>query len=278
MYKIGLSSCGRLIEEKDFIEYQESGINAIEVSVGLDHCNNIDFKRLLELSKKYEIDLWSFHLPFSPFSKLEISEKELADGTVAYFGELIQKASDVGIDKFVVHPSGEPIGAENRAERMKVSKESLFELAKIARRNGAVIAVEVLPRTCLGNCSDEILELISVDSALKVCFDTNHLLGEDQIEFIRKVGNKITTLHVSDYDFVNERHWLPGEGKTNWNAVYKALNEVGYNGAWLYEVGFGSTKTITRERDLNCKDFVINANEIFEGRQLTVVPHQKLLL
>ena len=275
MYKIGLSSCGRILNEKDFIEYQNSGIEAVEISVGLDNCSNIDFKELYRLEKKYGVSLWSFHLPFSPFSKLEISQRELADSTVTHFESLIKKAADIGIDKFVIHPSGEPIAPEDRAERLKVSKESLFKLANIASKSGAIIAVEDLPRTCLGNCSDEILDLISADDNLRVCFDTNHLLGEDQVEFIKKVGNKIITLHVSDYDFINERHWLPGEGGSDWNSIYKALNEVGYNGVWLYEVGFGSTKTITRERILNCEDFVRNAREIFEERKLTVVPNEK---
>ena len=212
---------------------------------------------------------------FIQSSKLEISQKELAGSTIAYFEELIKKAANVGIDKFVIHPSGEPIAPEDRAERLKVSKESLFKLSSIATRNGSVIAVEDLPRTCLGNCSDEMLELISVDPALRVCFDTNHLLGESQVDFIKRVGNKIVTLHVSDYDFINERHWLSGEGLSDWNAIYKALQEVGYSGAWLYEVGFGSTKTIIRERMLTCNDFVRNANEIFRGETITVIPNRK---
>ncbi len=275
MHKIGLSSCGRIPVEKDFSDFKNSGIGAMEISVGIENCDKIDFKGLQKLSRKYEIDLWSFHLPFSPFSRLEISQGELADSTVEYFKELIQKATDIGMDKFVIHPSGEPIAPEDRSERLKVSKESLFKLANIASTNGAVITVEELPRTCLGNCSDEILELISVDDKLKVCFDTNHLLGEGQVDFIRKVGKKIVTLHVSDYDFINERHWLPGEGQSDWSAIYNALKEVGYNGAWLYEVGFGDTKTITRERFLTCDDFVRNAKEIFEGRELMVIQNQK---
>ena len=273
--KIGLSSCGRVLGEKEFIEYQTGNIDAVEISVGLNNCDNIDFEELSKLEKKYGVDLWSFHLPFSPFSKLEISQKELADSTVKYFEGLIQKSADIGIDKFVIHPSGEPIAPEDRAERLKVSKESLFKLSNIAVRNGAVIAVEDLPRTCLGNCSDEILDLISVDPALRVCFDTNHLLGENQVEFIKKVGNKIITLHVSDYDFINERHWLPGEGQSDWNTIYKALDEVGYSGVWLYEIGFGSTKTITRERNLTCEDIMRNASEIFNGQKLTVIQNQK---
>ena len=101
---------------------------------------------------------------------------------------------------------------------------------------GAVIAVEDLPRTCLGNTSDDIRKLISVNDKLRVCFDTNHLLEEDNIEFMKKLADKIITLHISDYDFLNERHWLPGEGKLDWAAMFSTLKEIGYNGVWMYEI------------------------------------------
>jgi len=98
------------------------------------------------------------------------------------------------------------------------------------------------------------------------------------VDFIRKVGKKIITTHVSDYNFINEQHWLPGEGENDWQAIYQALQEVGYTDVWLYELGFGSTKKITRERALTCEDFVRNAKEIFEGREITVIPHQKPII
>ena len=38
------------------------------------------------------------------------------------------------------------------------------------------------------------------------------------------------TLHVSDFDGVDERHWMPGKGIVDWNDVIAALVEVGYEG------------------------------------------------
>lgn len=277
MYKIGLTSGNGVIRDPDatFRTFKAGGIEAVEVSVAYEFNDIMDFKEVERQANKHGVKLWSFHLPFMPFKERDISKGDVADETVKYLTTLIEKAAGIGIDKIVIHPSGEPIALEDRPERMKVAKESLFKLVGIAGRNGAVIAVEDLPRTCLGNCSDEMEELISVDPSLRVCFDSNHLLGEDPVHFIKKMGNKIITTHISDYDFINERHWLPGEGKNDWQAIYKALKEVGYDGLWLYELGFGDTKNITRERNLTCEDFVRNANEIFEGRELTVIPSQK---
>jgi sugar phosphate isomerase/epimerase len=95
------------------------------------------------------------------------------------------------------------------------------------------------------------------------------------VDFICKIGKKIETLHVSDYDFVNERHWLPGEGKVNWRALIAALREIDYSGVWMYEILFKCPKTILRPCDLTCEDFARNARELFAGEEPTVFSSPK---
>ena len=86
---------------------------------------------------------------------------------------------------------------------------------------------------------------------------------------MRRVGDKMITTHVSDCDFINERHWLPGEGKIDWQALLGALFDVNYHGIWLYEIGFKCPRSIIRDRDLTCEDFVRNANELFQNKPIT---------
>ena len=158
---------------------------------------------------------------------------------------------------------------------MEIAKKSLYALAEVAKTYGDVVVVENLPRTCLGKNSAEIKELISAHSSLRVCFDTNHLLCEDAVDFIRNIGDKIVTTHISDFDFYNERHWLPGEGKLDWQAILRALKEIGYQGPWLYEIGFACPKTIYRDRDLTCEDFARNAKELFNNTAITTFSRHK---
>lgn len=269
MFEIGLSS-GKISEEL-FGNYLKAGIKYMEVSMPYNFYPEIDYKSLKKWSQDYDVNLWSFHLPFDPFTQIEISKKELCKATIEYYTELVAKASDIGIDKFIVHPSGEPIDDSERYDRKERSKESLFELSEIANKNGAVLVAENLPRSCIGKNSDEILELVSVHENIRVCFDTNHLLSEDMCGFVRKLKDSIVTMHVSDYDFTDEKHWLPGEGKTDWQALVSVLEEIGYKGIWLYEVPFVNTAKIQRSRDLVCEDFVRNAKEIFENTPITVI-------
>ncbi len=275
MFEIGLSTYAKTIDESLFLQYREAGISAMEIAQPYEKIDSLNFVEIFSLSKKYGIRLNSLHLPFAPSDRFDISNPEICEKTIEYHTQLIKKAAAIGIKKFIIHPSTEPIKAADRRERMDCAKESLSSLAEIADKEGAVMCVEDLPRTCLGRNSEEIAELISVDDRLRLCLDTNHLLSEALPDYIRNFGRKIVTLHVSDYDFLNERHWLPGEGDIDWQGVASALREVGYSGPWLYEVGFDRPDTLVADRVLDCNDFVRNAKEIFAGEKLTPVAKRK---
>lgn len=263
MFNIGLSTCGKTFDENLFSQYRSAGIYKMEISMGMDDYEKLDFSEALRLSQKYGVELWSFHLPFMPFSVIDISKPELQEFSLDYLKKLIKKGADIGIKRFIIHPSGEPIKDRERKARMETAKNSLADLAQLAKNLGVIIAVEDLPRTCLGRNSDEMLELLKADDSLRVCLDTNHLLSESLTHFIKAVGEKIVTTHVSDYDFVDEKHWMPFEGKINWKEVRDSLKEADYDGAWLYELGFKAPDSMKRDRDITCEDFVRNAEKIF---------------
>ena len=271
MFRIGLSTCGKPFDEALFRGYRQAGIDVMEVSLDKEGCDAFDFRQARRLSAAYEVPLWSFHLPFMPFEQIDISHPALAGKTVPYLSEMIRRGGQIGIEKFIIHPSGEPIDEADRDARLSTAMESLAALARVAAENGAVMAVENLPRTCLGRDSSDILRLLAADDRLRVCFDTNHLLRETHGNFVKAVGEKIVTTHVSDYDFIDEKHWLPGEGKVDWPTLTQLLKNAGYGGVWLYEVGFKAPRSRPRSRDLTCEDFVRNAREIFGGFPITAV-------
>ena len=183
--KIGLST-HHVLNESVYKNMNNNNIDLIEMSLGNKLSRETDYKEVKKMADNYGVTLWSFHLPFMPFEELDISKPELKEKTVSYLKELIDRVTDIGVDKFVVHSSGEPVGDNERVERIKCAKDSLFTLSEFAKERGAFIAVEDLPRSCLGRNSDEILELISAHDSLRVCLDTNHLLSENIIDFIKK--------------------------------------------------------------------------------------------
>lgn len=277
MYKIGMSTCGgKSMEEEGFRAMRENGIDAIEISLRSEAYPELDYKKVKKLADQYGVDLWSYHLPFGPFSEIEpsVADPAVRKYTFEYLSGMIEKGADIGIDKFIIHPSGEPIAEEDRAERMKYSMEMMDKFAEFAHRQGAVMLVEDLPRTCLGRDSDDILQLLSANDKLRVCFDTNHLLKEDPMVFLDRVGDKVASLHISDYDFVDERHWIPGQGDMDWVAFVNKLEEIQYKGVWMYEISFYTPEPILG-RQLAYADFVENAKAIF-ARKNPAELYQKL--
>lgn len=268
MNRIGISTCGFPLTEECFSALAQSEIEAIEISMWSSQYKFIDYKNLSTLAKRYGIELWSYHLPFAPFNEIFPGSRDASvrKQTIDYLSELMKKATDIGVDKFVMHSGGEGILPEERQELMENTMETFDKMAEIAHKLGAVIAVEDLPRSCLGNTTEEVLQLISVNDKLKVCFDTNHLLQNDNNDFLRAVKDRLLTVHISDYDFVDEKHWLPGEGDIDWPTLMNTFKEVGYQGVFMYELELATPDSISRPRDLTFQDVVDNAKTLFAGK------------
>ena len=148
---------------------------------------------------------------------------------------MLSACADAGIHMAIIHPSGEPYPENERSDRLDAAVETISRICEAAKSGGITLCLENLPRTCLCRTSDEMLFLLERIPDLRVVFDTNHSLREDNIHYIEAVGKKIVTLHVSDYDFIDERHWLPLEGKNDWEAIIETLEKVDYTGRFLYE-------------------------------------------
>lgn len=267
----------RTLTEENLYEIKKAGIDAIEVCVPAAENKKINFIELKKIAEKTGIMLWSYHLQFmnSPeISNIDISNQNKAERELAikHQSELIKRGAEAGIDKFVIHPcSYEPITEDIREEKIKCSLDSLAALSDVADICGGVIAVEDLPRTNLCNTTEEMLHFMNENDKLRICFDTNHLLKGEYVDFIKKLGDKIITMHVSDYDFVNERHWLPGEGLIDWAMFMDEFEKIGYQGVWMYEIGLRTPMGVSRERNLTYEDVYKNAKSIFKKEKPWII-------
>jgi len=193
------------------------------------------YSKDVENIKKSALDMWSVHLPFGIAWDISAQDEGIRGDIVKKHFYLIEQAARWGAKIATIHASWEPIKALERPERMLYAKESIRAIAQKARECNMRLAVECLPRTCLGKNSEELLQLTMCENAF-ICMDSNHLFCETHQSFIRKAGHKIITLHISDNDGLDERHWIPGKGIINWREVVHELVEAGYEGPFLFEV------------------------------------------
>jgi sugar phosphate isomerase/epimerase len=104
--------------------------------------------------------------------------------------------------------------------------------------------------------TERLLDALSGREEFGLLFDPGHLhwQGVDPVEFVRRFGDRVTHVHVRDVavtltgrsGLLNSylppgdprRGWsprAPGHGGLDWEAIVRALNEVGYDGALAVE-------------------------------------------
>jgi sugar phosphate isomerase/epimerase len=192
--------------------------------------------RVKQVAGGHGLTAWSVHAPFweTDISALDEARRRQAAENVVRAMEVAQA---LGAGIVVVHGSKEPVEDPERKDRLIACVRSINELCKRASQRGLLVALETLPRSCLGNRVAEVQWLLGiVDADLRVCYDVNHVtLYEDVRESLRALGDRIVTVHISDHDGVDERHWIPGRGVVDWEGFVAGLREIGYWGCLMHE-------------------------------------------
>lgn len=237
---------------------KSAGLDCVELTISCKDPREVEAVRqqyeiVVEQIRKAGLHLWSVHIPFGhawDISTIDSAQRRLILDATA---KLIEISAEWQPKHAIIHPSFEPIPLEERDERIVICRESLRELSDFAISKGVRLAAECLPRTCLANDSTELLALISDAPECGVCCDVNHLFLESPEAFIRKLGSRITTLHISDNDGLDEKHWIPGEGIIQWSDVIHALVEIGYNGPFLFEANYSEPRDL-----MDCYNHLLN--------------------
>lgn len=182
------------------------------------------------------VTIWSCHAPFG-VTDVSAGDENVRLASVQSIIETLDAAVELSAGRVVVHGSREPIADEERPQRLDLCTRSLSELSRQASKRGIAVALELLPRTCLGNRTAEVRSLLDrVDGEVRVCFDVNHItLYEGASEALKTLGANIETLHISDHDGVDERHWVPGKGIVDWADFVAGLDGIGYDGCLMHE-------------------------------------------
>lgn len=226
-------------------QVKDAGIKYIEVSINGFWRKKpaeevyIRANNALNQIKKAGLQVWSVHLPFSSKMDISVTDTKKREANLRFFEEMIRLAGIFSPKYLVLHPGSDTVTDETtRSERLKCSRNSICRLALAAKEIGAVLCIENLPRTCPGRTAEEMDYLTAGIPNVGICFDTNHLLLGSHEDFIEKVGDRIMTLHISDYDGVDEKHWLPYHENSiiDWNALYRSLKRAGYRGVFMFEV------------------------------------------
>jgi sugar phosphate isomerase/epimerase len=139
-----------------------------------------------------------------------------------------------------------PAGDNNR----DAARRSIEELQGMAERAGVHLALEVIPNAL--STPDALVALIEhdlEDTRPGICMDVGHahIMG-DVADAIETCSGHIATTHLHDNNGRADDHLAPGEGGLDWPLVLMALQKVGYDGTWMFEVANTSTPRAVLER------------------------------
>lgn len=224
---------GKYTFEEMFCFAKECGVEAFEYC-----CEDFTFQyrpettedytiaHVKELSEKYGIQIGSVgnHLAFVKDLYFEAIKK------------MIPKTRRLGTDVFIIS-SNPPFGdfnfKINHPEMLKLYKERVKELAKIAEDSGVKLALEpeppgFIPRTC------DMLDLIEEvgSEALCVNFDIGHafLTDEDVYESIRLFGKRIVHAHIENLIRGEHLHRLLEDGDIDLRRCLQEMEKAGFDG------------------------------------------------
>ena len=155
----------------------------------------------------------------------------------SYLKRAIECTAEAGGEICVVHP-------DNRKEARE-NAEMYLELLPFAKKCGVKLAAEnmwlwdserdqVKHAACM--TPDSFCEHIDVvnDPFFVACLDIGHaeMRGSNTsaVEMIRALGHRLKALHIHDNDKWKDLHQIPFSMSIDFDAVIRALKEIGYEG------------------------------------------------
>ncbi|OHB74693.1 MAG: xylose isomerase [Planctomycetes bacterium RBG_16_59_8] len=171
-----------------------------------------------------------FHRP-SWIERDEKRRRMRIDHTIAS----LELAAKLGARRISTEPGG-PLDGIDRREAMRLFQEGIHEAALVAARLGVKLLVEPEPDLLIER-SDQFLEFMSgvKSDAVGLNFDVGHFfcVGEDPAELARRFGPLISHVHLEDIAADRKHfHLPPGKGAMDFDSLFNALREIGYDG-WI---------------------------------------------
>ena len=210
------------------------------------------------------VGLNCIHISFGEQWDVSVENDVDRESNFKRVAEIVKRTRDYKPFGYVFHASKGIITDEERQKRIINAEASILKLADLSE---SAFCVETLPRCALLNTSRESLDIIKYlhgkNDKIMLCADVNHFLQEKSEDALAVLINYVATTHISDHDYTDERHWLPGNGKIDWMKLIQVLKNAGYGGVFNYELAatFDEIRANYDELFAKFDEYEMNANE-----------------
>jgi sugar phosphate isomerase/epimerase len=164
-------------------------------------------------------------------------------------------AMDLGAHKVVLHPSfvgGMGRSAPDIARRH--ANETLAAIARDGQKLGCRICLENLfARLTLFTAPDDFDAAFQQWPHLQMTLDVGHAFIDGQgmdliLEFIRRFGDRIDHIHISDNYGQRDDHLPVGDGAIDFRSLVRALKQIDYDNTMTLEIFTSDRTDLVRSR------------------------------
>lgn len=183
-----------------------------------------------EIVRKNGLGITNIHAPFIGYSDIWTASRTEIKPKLTEFIGFIKDCQDFEIPAMVMHTND----LDEFTPDLDKGLAFFSELADAAEKYGVDLAVENVSRQHL---LDFLLEQINAPR-FGMCYDSSHDFLEEQNRgrILKKHKHRIKALHLSDNDFKEDRHWIPGEGSIPLDEVLAEILTVPTINTISYEV------------------------------------------
>lgn len=230
-------------------EVSEAGFKYIELKFrygyGLtdksDSEINEEFAAMHKQIEAKGIKVWSVHLPFDDETWNNIGgTEEVRKQSVEHLTRVMRLCAKhfTPCRNFVTHASKGSLSA--RSESVSQARKSIEEMIPVARELGVRICIENLVSS-LCYSPEELEAVCKGYPDIYYTFDIGHAncLGYDVVDFLKKDGTRLGTVHIHDtiFNSGDDSHRIVGNGDIScWGEVYRSLLETNrYRGVFMFE-------------------------------------------
>jgi sugar phosphate isomerase/epimerase len=250
--KVGVSMLYCLGEPFNRMVKRLGTMNTRYIEILDDGTHELDKKRvatLKETAKTYNLE-YSIHGPFADIN-IASPSKTMLDASMKRLKQSMAYANALNAKLWVFHPGAKTgIGQFYPNGDWKQNIKSIDELSKTAEEYGLNIALENLPAKYyffMSKAEDFTRFYRETNLPVGIVMDLGHANLEGQIEpFFNMLADKITHIHASDNDGVEDQHLGVGQGKIDYAWFAETINKMSYDKSVIIESITNITQSIQK--------------------------------
>lgn len=225
----------------------KNGFDFVDLFLEADKAaiENVDPAAVRDSLKERKLDMlghMAWYLPIG--SAMRQLRKAAVDITIEY----LRVFAEIGAPAATIHANW-PSGMFSAEEGVAWQIESLRTIVDTARDIGIGLMYE--PVVTEWDSPENVGKILDAVPGLICHIDTGHsnLCGRRPEQVLKRFGDVVRHIHISDNNGVSDLHLPPGTGTIDWKAVFAVLKEVGYDRTLTIEVFSADQDYILRSKE-----------------------------